>query len=656
MPPSTAGQLPPLIPRQLLFGNPDKASVQISPDGAYLSWLAPLNGVLNVWVAPADNPAAARPVTRDTGRGIRFYGWPYTNDHLIYLQDAGGDENWRLYAVHLESDSILDLTPLDNIHAQIQQVSPQHPGQLLVGLNDRDPQFHDIYRIDLATAERSLIARNDGFAGFITDDDFNLRFAVRMTADGGAEYLQKDSAGQWQPYLAVGLDDSLTTAPVGFDRSGETLYLLDSRDRYTAALKSLYLPTGIAAVLAADLRADVSDTLTHPTEKTVQAAAFTYERKQWQVLDDSITADLDFLSTVAAGDLEILDRTLADDCWIVAYLLDDGPVRYYRYLREPRQTQFLFTNRDALAGQPLVKNHPVTLPARDGLNLVCYYSLPQESDPDNTGLPSHPLPLALLVHGGPWARDQWGYNPVFQLLANRGYAILSVNFRGSTGFGKAFINVANLEWGGRMHDDLLDAVRWAIDRGIADPQRIAILGGSYGGYATLVGMTFTPETFACGVDIVGPSNLITLMNTIPPYWQPQINLFTSRVGDYRTEQGRDFLLSRSPLTYVDHIRRPLLIGQGANDPRVQQSESDQIVAAMQEKNIPVTYILYPDEGHGFARPENNLSFFAVAEAFLAEHLGGRYEPIGSDLAGSSITAPTGAEYVPGLTAALDTIQ
>lgn len=653
---STAGQLPPLIPRQLLFGNPDKASVQISPDGAYLSWLAPLDGVLNVWVAPADNPAAARPVTRDTGRGIRFYGWPYTNAHLIYLQDAGGDENWRLYAVHLESDSILDLTPLDNIHAQIQQVSPRYPGQLLVGLNDRDPQFHDIYRIDLTTAERSLIERNDGFAGFITDDDFNLRFAVRMTADGGAEYLQKDAAGQWQPYLAVGLDDSLTTAPVGFDRSGETLYLLDSRGRDTAALKSLYLPTGIAAVLAADPRADVSDTLTHPTEKTVQAAAFTYERKQWQVLDDSITADLDFLSTVAAGDLEILDRTLADDCWIVAYLLDDGPVRYYRYLREPRQAQFLFTNRAALENQPLVKNHPVTLPARDGLNLVCYYSLPRESDPDNTGLPDKPLPLALLVHGGPWARDQWGYNPVFQLLANRGYAVLSVNFRGSTGFGKAFINAANLEWGGRMHDDLLDAVRWAIDRGIADPQRIAILGGSYGGYATLVGMTFTPETFACGVDIVGPSNLITLMNTIPPYWQPQINLFTSRVGDYRTEPGRDFLLSRSPLTYVDHIRRPLLIGQGANDPRVQQSESDQIVAAMQEKNIPVTYILYPDEGHGFARPENNLSFFAVAEAFLAEHLGGRYEPIGSDLAGSSLTAPTGAEYVPGLATALAPTQ
>lgn len=648
----TAGEIPPLIPRQLLFGNPDKASAQISPDGAQLSWLAPRDGVLNVWVAPADDPAAARPVTRDTGRGIRIYGWAYTAAHIIYLQDRGGDENWRLYAVRLDSGEILDLTPLEGIHAQIQEASPQHPNQLLVGLNDRDAQFHDLYRIDLTTGARTLVLPNDGFAGFVTDADFRVRFAVRMTADGGAEYLERTDGGDWTTYIAVGQEDSLTTMPVGFDRSGETLYLTDSRGRDTAALKSVHLPSGLATTLAAADRADVSDTLSHPTEKTVQAVAFTTERKEWQVLDDAIAADLDFLATVADGDLEVLSRTLDDSCWIVAYLLDDGPVRYYRYLRERREAQFLFTNRAALEGLPLVKNHPVTIPARDGLNLVCYYSLPREADPDNAGRPSQPLPLALLVHGGPWARDEWGYNPVFQLLANRGYAVLSVNFRGSTGFGKGFINAGNREWGGKMHDDLLDAVQWAVDQGIADPARVAILGGSYGGYAALVGMTFTPEVFACGVDIVGPSNLITLMNTIPPYWQPQIDLFTSRVGDYRTEEGRAFLLTHSPLTYADHIRRPLLIGQGANDPRVKQSESDQIVAAMQEKNIPVTYALYPDEGHGFARPENNLSFFAVTEAFLAEHLGGRYEPLGADLAGSSLTAPAGAEYVPGLAAAL----
>ena len=654
----TPGVIPPLIPRQVLFGNPDKASPQVSPDGTYISYLAPVNGVLNIWVAPADNLAAARPVTRDTGRGIRLYGWTYAGAQIAYLQDSGGDENWHVYTVNLDTDAIRDITPLEGVHAQIQEASPKHPGHLLVGLNDREAQFHDIYRIDLQTGERSLVQENEGFAGFVTDDDFDVRFAVRLTADGGVEYVQKvEGESGWADFISIAMEDSLTTSPVGFDRSGRTLYLMDSRGRDTAALKSLDLDTGAATVLAADPRSDVGDTLIHPTEKTLQAVSFTYERKEWRVLDDSVAADLEFLATVADGEIEVISRTLDDRCWIAAFVVDDGPVRYYRYLRESqergrREAQFLFTNREALEGLPLVKAHPVTIPARDGLNLVCYYSLPRESDPDNTGRPAQPLPLALLVHGGPWGRDEWGYNPVYQLLANRGYAALSVNFRGSTGFGKEFINAANMEWGGKMHDDLIDAVRWAIDRGIADPERVAILGGSYGGYATLVGMTFTPEVFACGVDIVGPSNLETLLNTIPPYWQPQIELFANRVGDHRTEEGRKLLQERSPLTYVDNIRQPLLIGQGANDPRVKQSESDQIVQAMQDKGIPVTYVLYPDEGHGFARPENNRSFFAVAEAFLAQCLGGRHEPPGADFAGSSITVPAGAEHVPGLQEAL----
>ena len=311
-----------------------------------------------------------------------------------------------------------------------------------------------------------------------------------------------------------------------------------------------------------------------------------------------------------------------DDFWVAAYLLDDGPVRYYRYDRVKKEARFLFSNREALEGLPLAKVHPVVIKSRDGLDLVSYYMLPLDSDRDSPGHPANPLPIALLVHGGPWARDNWGYNPVYQLLANRGYAVLSVNFRGSTGFGKDFVNAANMEWAGKMHDDLIDAVQWAIDQNIADPRRVAILGGSYGGYATLAGLTFTPDTFACGVDIVGPSNLVTLLNTIPPYWEPQVELWANTVGDHRTEEGRAFLTERSPLTHVDRISKPLLIGQGANDPRVKQAESEQIVQAMQDKNIPVTYALYPDEGHGFARPENNLSFFAVTEAFLAGCLGG----------------------------------
>lgn len=645
-------EAPPLISRRVFFGNPDKASPQVSPDGTHVSFLAPVDGVLNVWVAPVDDLSSARPVTRDTGRGIRRYGWTYGANRIIYLQDSGGDENWRLYAVDLETEETRDLTPLEGVQAQIQRDSHKHPDLIQVGLNDRDSQFHDLYLIDLNTGERQLVQQNDGFAFFVTDEEFMVHFASRQTEDGGMEFLRPTERGEWQHAFFVAMEDSVTTGPLEFDKEGRTLYFIDSRGRDTAALTCMDLATGEVSALAWDDRADVADTLLHPTEKTVQAVAFNYDRKSWQVMDDAVVSDLEFLSKVSAGDIEIVSRTLDDTCWIVAYLLDDGPVRFYRYLRHNKDAQFLFTNRTALEDLPLVKNHPAVIPARDGLNLVCYYSLPLEADPQQTGSVAEPLPMALLVHGGPWARDSWGYNPVFQLLANRGYAVLSVNFRGSTGFGKNFVNAGNMEWGGRMHDDIVDAVKWAISQGIADPGRVAIMGGSYGGYATLVGMTFTPEVFACGVDIVGPSNLITLMETVPPYWQPMIQLFTSRVGDYRTEEGREFLLQRSPLSFVDNIQKPLLIGQGANDPRVKQSESDQIVRAMQEKDIPVTYVLYPDEGHGFARPENNLSFFAAAEAFLARCLGGRCEPISDALKGASITVPEGVEHVPGLTEAL----
>ena len=643
-----AGETQPLIPRRVFFGNPDKASPQVSPDGAKIGFLAPVDGVLNVWVGPADDPGSARPVTRDTGRGIRRYGWTYFADRIIYLQDSGGDENWRLYLVEVSTGEIRDLTPLEGVQAQIQRDSHKHPEHILVGLNDREAQFHDLYLIDLNTGERELVLQNDQFAWFVADDEFSVRFAARLTEDGGVEFLRPGQKGEWEFAFNVSSDDSVTTGPIDFDKEGQALYMTDSRGRDTATLTSTDLITGEVTTIAQDDRADVADVMLHPTEMTVQAVAFNYDRKSWQVLDDAVAADLDFLSAVSHGDIEVVSRTLDDQCWIVAYLLDDGPVRYYRYLRESKEAQFLFTNRTALQDLPLVKVHPAIIPARDGLDLVCYYSLPLEADPQQSGRVSKPLPMALLVHGGPWARDSWGYNPVYQLLANRGYAVLSVNFRGSTGFGKNFVNAGNLEWGGKMHDDLVDAVNWAVGQGIADPERVAIMGGSYGGYATLVGMTFTPQVFACGVDIVGPSNLITLMETVPPYWQPTIQLFTSRVGDFRTEEGREFLLQRSPLSFVDSIQKPLLIGQGANDPRVKQSESDQIVKAMQEKEIPVTYVLYPDEGHGFARPENNLSFFAVAEAFLAQCLGGRCEPFGDALEGSSIAVPEGVEHVPEL--------
>jgi dipeptidyl aminopeptidase/acylaminoacyl peptidase len=642
----------PLIPRQVLFGNPDRASVALSPNGAHIAYLAPHEGVLNVWVAPLEDVAAARPVTRDTGRGIRFYGWAYTNRHILYIQDKNGDENWRLYSVDLTTGEVKDLTPFDGVQTQLRSVSHKFPEEVIAGLNNRVPQWHDLYRINVVTGEMTLIELNDSYASFVVDDDYRLRMALRMTPDGGMALLTRGAADDWQPWDMIPAEDILTTGPAGVDKAGAVVFMKDSRGRNTAAVVACDLATKQAALLAEDPQADAEDVVCHPTEKHVQAVSFVYERKRWQILDPAIAPDLTYLRTVADGDIEIVSRTLDDRLWIVLYLVDAGPARFYLYDREARIARFLFTNRQALEGQPLVTMSSAVIKARDGLDLVVYASLPPGSDANGDGIPERPVPMVLMPHGGPWGRDFWGYNPWHQWLANRGYAVLCVNFRSSTGFGKAFTNAGDHEWGGKIIEDQADAVQWAIGAGIADPQRVAVMGGSFGGYSTLAGLTFMPELFACGVDLVGPSNLITLLESVPPYWKPMLELFTTRVGDFRTEEGRALLTKHSPLTYVDRICRPLLIGQGANDPRVKQAESDQIVAAMQAKGIPVTYVLYPDEGHGFARPENNLSFNAIAEAFLAKCLGGRYEPIGADFANSSLQVLTGADQVAGLPEAL----
>ncbi len=506
----------PLIPREVLFGNPDKALARLSPDGTRISYIAPVDGVLNIWVGPADDPDSAEPVTNDTDRGVYRYFWAYTSKHILYLQDQAGDENWRVYSVNLETGETIDLTPLEGVQAKIQAVSPEFPDEILIALNDRDPTLHDIYRVNITTGERSLVMENEGFHRFTTDDEYNVRFAERFTSDGGKEILKATEAGGWEPFMEIAMEDSLTTAFAGFDKTGTILHMIDSRGRNTAAFFTLDTRTGEQTLIAEDSRADVNGGTVHPTEKIVQAVAFTYEHKHWQIIDESIADDLAYLKTVADGDVEVVSRTLDDDYWMVAYLMDDGPVQYYRYDREEKSTEFLFTHKKALEDLHLAKMHPAVIKSRDGLDMVIYYTLPVGSDGDGDRCPDEPLPLVLTVHGGPWARDTWGYDSRHQWLANRGYAVMNVNFRGSTGFGKAFINAGNLEWGGKMHDDLIDAVDWAVLEGIADPDCVAIMGGSYGGYATLWGMTNTPDTFACGVDRAGPSNLVTLFETKTP--------------------------------------------------------------------------------------------------------------------------------------------
>jgi dipeptidyl aminopeptidase/acylaminoacyl peptidase len=638
-----------LIPRAVLFGNPERTNVQISPDGKTLSWLAPRDGVLNVFVAPVGKLDQARAITTETTRPIRAYFWAYTSKHVVYQQDAGGDENFHLFRADLADGKTTDLTPYQGARAEVQDASHRFPTKLLVRLNDRNPQAHDLYEIDLLTAKRTLLVENtESFGGYTADNDLRVRFASKKLPDGSMQLLVPDGK-RWKPFETIPFEDAETTDLVGFEPGNKRVYVNESRGRDTVALVSLDLATRQQKVLAEDPRADAVGTLVHPTRYTVQAVAFEYDRRRWQVLDKSIAKDLAALEKLDGGEVQVASRTLDDRTWIVTTTSEQHPRRFYVWDRTRQQATFLFAAQPELEKQPLVKMWPVEIKSRDGLTLVSYLTLPAAADPDGDGKASAPVPMILVVHGGPWARDRWGYNPVHQMLANRGYAALSVNYRGSTGFGKKFLNAANLQWGKKMHDDLIDAVGWAVGAGVTPKDQVCIMGGSYGGYATLAGLTLTPDVFKCGVDIVGVSNIQTFMASIPPYWAPFLATLRTRVGDPDTAEGKALLQAASPLTHAAKIRRPLLIAQGANDPRVKQAESEQIVAAMKKHKLPVTYVLFPDEGHGFARPANNIAFFAVAEAFLSAHLGGFYLPITKEeLAASTMQIKDGKHGIPGL--------
>ncbi|MGC1271497.1 MAG: S9 family peptidase [Croceibacterium sp.] len=628
----------PLIPRDALYGNPSRSSAQISPDGQWLGWMAAQDGVMNVWIAPVADPSAARLMTHAKDRPIPQYFFAQDSQSLLYVQDKAGDENYLLYQVNLASGEERCLTPFENTRVRFMGSSVTRPGKVLLALNNRDARFHDPYLLDLATGEMELVYENNAYVGFLPDDALALRWAIAPNAAGGTDMFEfVDGQPSATPRESTGLEDALTTSVAGYTTDGATLYWLDSRGRNTAALFAEDTATGEKRLVAESDKADIGGTLSHPLTGEVQAFSVNYLKSEWTALDPAIGASLDWLRTQLPGEFGVQSRTDDDTKWIVWNDPLTAPSRVYLYDRQAQALTLFYTTRPELEGAPLQPMQALEIPARDGLTLVSYLTLPPEA--------KGPVPLVLLVHGGPWARDGYGFNRAHQWLANRGYGVLSVNFRGSTGFGKQFINAGNLQWAGTMHDDLLDAVDWAVAQSIADPAKVAIMGGSYGGYATLVGLTYTPETFACGIDIVGPSNLETLLETIPPYWEPMVKQFHERMGNPTTPEGKQLLIDRSPIHKADKIVKPLLIGQGANDPRVKQAESDQIVAAMEKHGIPVTYVLFPDEGHGFARPENNIAFNAVVEQFLATCLGGRAEPVGGTLAASTAQVVTGKEHV-----------
>ncbi|MGE5278537.1 MAG: S9 family peptidase [Acidobacteriota bacterium] len=618
-----AAELPPVIPREVLFGNPERAQPRLSPDGQRLAWIAPdKKNVLQVWVKTVGKDDD-RMVTADQKRGIRRYFWAYDNKTLLYLQDNDGDENFHVYGVDLASGNVRDETAFQGVRAELLDVNPDFPDEVLLQMNLRDRHVMDVHRLILSTGALTLDTENPGdVAGWATDAKFQVRAAQVATPEGGNEIrIRDDAKSPWKTMLKVGPEEILEFGD--FTADGRSAYLRSSIGSDTARLVLRDLATGSEKVLAASPEVDAGAVLIHPRTHVAQAVSFAAGRSTWKVLDPSVQPDFDAIGKLHEGDFEVVNRTAADDAWLVAFTSDRGPVAWYRWDRAARKGALLFTAQPKLEGLPLAEMKPVVIESRDGLSLNSYLTLP-------VGVAPKSLPLVLFVHGGPWSRDVWGYSPYAQWLANRGYAVLQVNYRASIGYGKKFLNAGNRQWGLKMHDDLIDAAKWAIGKGIADPRRIAVFGGSYGGYAALAAATFTPDFFACNVDIVGPSNLKTLLNSIPPYWKPIRSMFNVRMGNVDDPKDAELVHNASPLFRADKITRPLLIGQGANDPRVNVKESEQIVEAIEKNKGSVTYVLYPDEGHGFARPENRIDFNARAEKFLGSCLGGRVEPMEGD--------------------------
>jgi dipeptidyl aminopeptidase/acylaminoacyl peptidase len=622
LPPLAWSELQALIPRETFFGNPEKYRARISPDGKRLAFLAPDKGnILQVFVRTFGQ-TDDKPVTTDPKRGIRNYIWAQDSRTILYLQDSDGDENWHLYGVDLETGKTTDHTPFPGVRADVTAVDLAFPDEVLVQLNKRDPSVFDVYRLNLRSGALVLDTENPGdVTEWVADAKLQVRAAKVATTDGGTEIRVRDDAkSPWRSWLKVGPDEILDFA--GFAPDGKSAYLVSSLGNDTARVVERVIATGEEKVVASSY-VDAEAVQTNPRTHALEAVSFAGGRAWWTVVDPTVKADFDGLATLFDGDFTVVDRDAQDATWVVSYTSDQAPVRYYTWERANRQGTFLFSAQPKLEKLPLATTQALQLAARDGLSLPSYFTLPFKASASN-------LPIVLLVHGGPWARDRWAFQPEVQWLANRGYAVLQVNYRGSTGYGKKHLAAGFREWGGKMHDDLIDALTWAVQQRIADPKRIAIYGGSYGGYATLVGLSKTPDVFACGVDVVGPSNLKTLIGSIPPYWKPLRALFDIRMGNVDDPKDAELVKTASPLFDAAKIRRPLLIAQGANDPRVKPAEAEQIVAAIRKNRGKVTYVLYPDEGHGFARPENRIDFYGRAETFLAGCLGGPSEEMKGD--------------------------
>lgn len=638
--PPVRADLPPLIPRKVLFGNPRRAGYELSPDGTRLAYVAPSEkGVANVWVQKLgkDN---ARMVTQDTHRGIGGFRWAEDGRHILYRQDRDGDENWHIYSVDLDQDLVRDLTPFLGVRAQGFHTSSKQPNEILVDLNIRDRRVFDVHRVNLDTGAVTLEAQNPGdVLSWTTDENFVVR---ACTVFGGEDAhttirVRDDAKSPWRDLITIPFTDCCFYGQVnggsliaGFAPEGKSLYVVDCLGGDRTRLVEVDAQNGKELrEIASDPRSDVeynADLITFtpmvmadPASGRIQAVAFNYEKLEWKVTDPAVAADFDALRQADKGTFFVLDRTEHDSRWLVFYTRPDAPQAYYLYDRPRKKLEPLFVDRPELSKYKLADKEPVTVKSRDGLDLLCYLTVPPRVEKKN-------LPFILLPHGGPWWRDRWDFDPWVQQLANRGYAVLQPEYRGSTGFGKKFLNASTRQYGdAAIMRDYLDVIKWAVDSGLADRDRLAVMGGSGGGYATLCCIAFHPEVgWKCAVDLVGPSSVRTLQQSIPAYWKPVKQRWLLRMGDAETDDA--FNEAVSPLYHAGNIKAPLLIGQGKNDPRVNIREAEQMAKAMRDKGLPVTLLVYPDEGHGFARPENNIDFFGRMEEFLAKHLGGTKEP------------------------------
>ena len=548
-----------LIARRVLFDNPDYGSLTVSPDGWHLSWLAPIDGVRNLFVARIDDLASARPVTRITDRSISpFYRWAQTNSHIIFFQEHDGDENWRASSVNIRNNAITPLSPAHGVKCQLAQIDRKFPTDVLLVHNARDKRYFDLYRVSVLNGSSELLYENHDYAWLVCDGEFELRLGLRFAADGTAEVFERHASGSWSPFMTVPLGDLDGSELLQFSGDGKTLYILDTSGRDKAALFAMDMATKKKTLLAADDEADIANV--HFFARRPLAAHAEKDRGRWHTVDPGAVEDLADLSSYASGDIYLSGRSNGNKVLTAFFERDAASGEFVLLDRDTHEVRPLFKQRKALDGLKLQPLEPVTFPARDGLRLNGYLTRPVGA----TGK----VPLVLVIHGGPYARDRWGFSPVHQWLANRGYAVLSVNYRGSTGYGKALVTAADHQWGGRMHDDLIDAVDWAVGQGFADPARVGFFGGSYGGYSALMAATKTPEVFACIVDLFGISNLQTFMASIPPYWQPWFNIWKNRVGNPDTVEGRAFLDERSPLNHLERATKPILIAQGLNDVRV----------------------------------------------------------------------------------------